>query len=197
MAARQQHRVFLAATRQLKLGTVRCGHRRSIQLAIAAVIPLFALAASAFTLAPHASASSACHSSSGLPDRHCTPGATWSRVTQGNIHSTICKLGWTATIRPSESYTEALKRTQLRLYGDYAGSKLSNYEEDHLIPLELGGSPTPARNLWPEAHPTSYTKDGVETTLNHAVCSGRVKLAPAQRAIASNWKTAERALGLR
>lgn len=97
----------------------------------------------------------------------------------------------------AESYTEALKRIQLRLYGDYAGSKLSNYEEDHLIPLELGGSPASARNLWPEAHPSSYTKDGVETSLNHAVCRGRVKLAPAQRAIARNWKTAEHALGLK
>jgi len=117
-------------------------------------------------------------------------------VTQGNIHSTICKRGWTAIIRPSESYTEALKRTQLRLYGDYAGSKLSSYEEDHLIPLELGGSPTSARNLWPEAHPSSYAKDGVEAALNDAVCGGRVKLVPAQRAIARNWKTAEHALGL-
>jgi hypothetical protein len=94
-------------------------------------------------------------------------------------------------------YTEALKRSQLRLYGDYAGSKLGSYEEDHLISLELGGSPTSPRNLWPEAHPSSYTKDGVESTLNHAVCSGRVKLVPAQRAIAHNWKTAEHALGLR
>jgi len=77
------------------------------------------------------------------------------------------------------------------------GSKLSSYEEDHLIPLELGGSPTSPLNLWPEAHPSSYTKDGVEDTLNRAVCSGRVKLAPAQRAIAHNWKTAEHVLGLK
>ena len=139
---------------------------------LAAIPASLALAASAFIFAPSAFASSACHISSGLPDRLCTPGATWSRVTQGNILSTICKRGWTATVRPSESYTEALKRTQLRLYGDYAGSKLSSYEEDHLVPLELGGSPTSARNLWPEAHPSSYTKDGVEAALNHAVCGG-------------------------
>jgi hypothetical protein len=166
------------------------------KLAVFVAIPALALAAGALTLAS-ASASSACRSSSGLPDRHCTPGATWSRVTQGNIHSTICKRGWTATVRPPESYTEALKRSQLGRYGDYDGRKLSSYEEDHLIPLELGGSPTSPRNLWPEAHPSSYTKDGVEDALNHAVCSGRVKLAPAQRAIALNWKTAEHALALR
>src|ERR1039457_6747885 len=117
------------------------------KLVVLAAIPALVLAASALALAS-ASASSACRSSSGLPDRHCTPGATWSRVTQGNIRSTICKRGWTATVRPSESYTEALKRSQIRLYGDYDGSKLSSYEEDHLISPELGGSPTSARNLW-------------------------------------------------
>lgn len=167
-------------------------------ITLAAIPAALALAASAFIFVPDAFASSsACHSSSGLPDRHCTPGVTWSRVTQGNIRSTICKRGWTATVRPPESYTEALKRIQLPLYGDYAGTKLSNYEEDHLIPLELGGSPTSARNLWPEAHPSSYAKDGVESALNHAVCDGRVRLASAQRAIAINWKTAEHALGLK
>ena len=174
---------------------------RGIVLKIIATTAV-ALAASALMAAPALASSAgpartACHSSSGLPDGHCTPGATWSRVTQGDIRSTICRRGWTATIRPKESYTEALKRIQIRLYGNYAGSKLSSYEEDHLIPLELGGNPTSARNLWPEAHPSSYTKDGVEATLNHAVCDGRVKLAPAQRAIARNWKTAEHVLGLR
>ena len=166
-------------------------------IAVPAIGLVAGLGLTAAASAPNAFASSACHSSSGLPDSHCTPGATWSRVTQKNIRSTICRKGWTTTIRPSESYTEALKRAQLRLYGDYAGSKLGNYEEDHLIPLELGGSPTSARNLWPEAHPSSYAKDGVEDALNHAVCSGRVKLAPAQHAIAHNWKTAERSLGLK
>lgn len=80
-----------------------------MKLSKLAVIPAPVLAASAFSFAPGASASSACHSSSGLPDRHCTPGAVNPAVTQKNIHSTICKKGWTATIRPRESYTEALK----------------------------------------------------------------------------------------
>ena len=172
------------------------------KIIIAAAIPAFALAASAFTFAPSAFApsafaSSACHSSSGLPDGHCTPGATWSRVTQGNIHSTICKSGWDRDRPPLGEFHRGAQALSAPLYGDYAGSKLSSYEEDHLIPLELGGSPTSPLNLWPEAHPTSYTKDGVEDTLNHAVCSGRVKLAPAQRDIGHNWKTAEHVLGLK
>ncbi len=166
------------------------------KLAIAAAMPVFALAASAFTLAPNASASSACHSSSGLPDRHCTPGATWSRVTQGNIHSTICKLGWTATIRPSESYTEALKRTQLRLYGDYAGSELSNYEEDHLIPLELAAArrqhAISGRKRTLLRTPRMESRPPEPRGVQRAGQAGS-----AQRAIASDWKTAEHVLGLR
>ena len=123
-----------------------------------------------------------------LPDSSRTPGATNPSVTQANIHSTICTAGWTATVRPPESYTEDLKRQQLD--GGYAvngDTSLGDYEEDHLIPLELGGSPTSDQNLWPEAHPSSYTKDGVENTLNRAVCDGRVTLAAAQQAITSNW----------
>ncbi len=138
-----------------------------------------------------------CRSSAGLPDPHCTPGAAWSRVTQSNIHSTICRRGWTATVRPPESYTEPIKLAQIRQYHYYGGTSARGYEEDHLIPLELGGNPRSVRNLWPESHPASYTKDGVEATLNHAVCGGRVGLVPAQRAIARNWKTAEHVLGLR
>jgi hypothetical protein len=132
-----------------------------------------------------------------LPDSSRTPGVTDPAVTQANIGSTICKSGWTATVRPPESYTENLKEEQLdNGYAVNGDTRLGDYEEDHLIPLELGGSPTSTLNLWPEEHPSSYTKDGVESDLNHAVCDGRVKLAPAQQAIAQNWKTAEQTLGL-
>lgn len=99
--------------------------------------------------------------------------------------------------RPPESYTENLKEEQLdNGYAVNGDTRLGDYEEDHLIPLELGGSPTSTLNLWPEEHPSSYTKDGVESDLNHAVCDGRVKLAPARQAIAQNWKTAEQTLRL-
>jgi hypothetical protein len=36
----------------------------------------------------------------------------------------------------------------------------------------------------------------VENALKDAVCDGTIQLAPAQRAIARNWTTAERNLGL-
>jgi hypothetical protein len=72
----------------------------------------------------------------------------------------------------------------------------ADYEYDHLVPLELGGS-SDVRNLWPEPYAAgSYTKDGVENRLNHVVCSGQVSLAAAQQAIATNWTTAEAVLGV-
>ena len=138
-----------------------------------------------------------CRSANGLPDRHCTPGATYARVTQATIGRTICVPGWTATVRPPESYTESLKREQITEYG-YRDKRLHDYEEDHLIPLELGGSPRSVRNLWPEydGGVIPNPKDKVENALRDAVCSHRVRLAAAQRAIARDWKTAERVLGL-
>jgi len=68
-----------------------------------------------------------------------TPGARCSRVTQATISRTICVRGWTATIRPSSSYTSALKRARLAAW-HYADQNPSDYEEDHLISLELGGA---------------------------------------------------------
>jgi hypothetical protein len=99
-------------------------------------------------------------------------------VTQANIRSTICRHGWTSTIRPPSSYTDDLKRKQMRQYGE-TGS-LSDYQEDHLISLELGGNPTDPRNLWPEPYPRAANVDQIENDLNAKVCSGALTLADAQ-----------------
>ena len=126
-----------------------------------------------------------------MPIKSITPGAFNVRVRQGTIRRTICKAGWTAKIRPPVSYTNALKIRQMPLYE--LGGSPSLYEEDHLIPLELGGAPRDPRNLWPEAHsprPGSGQKDLVENRLHRQVCSGVLKLRAAQRAVARNWKTA-------
>jgi hypothetical protein len=133
-----------------------------------------------------------CHSVNGLPDPICTPGVADPRVTQADIHTTICVSGYTTTVRPPTSYTDALKAEQIKAYG-YADTKLADYEEDHLIPLEVGGHPTDPRNLWPEplSGPFPATeKDGVENSLHTAVCDGQMTLAAAQRAIATNWEAA-------
>lgn len=71
---------------------------------------------------------------------------------------------------------------------------LSDYELDHLIPLELGGASTVA-NLWPEpwADPRgAHRKDDLENALNRQVCSGSMTRSDAQHAIASDWEAAYR-----
>jgi hypothetical protein len=120
-----------------------------------------------------------------LPDPTCTPGATNPDVTQSNIGDTICRRGWTRTVRPPASYTDQLKREQMAAYGESGSTR--QYEEDHLIPLELGGSPSDPRNLWPEPGASPNPKDGMESAANQAVCSGNMQLAEAQQAIASDW----------
>ena len=141
------------------------------------------------TVAPAAPSS---QSAPPLPDPSCTPGTYNPNVTQSNIHSTICVSGWTATVRPPTSYTNPLKVQGIAAYG-YSDTNLSDYEEDHLVPLELGGAPRDPGNLWPEPHygtQTAYTKDGVETKLKNAVCAGTITLSSARSAIRTNWTTA-------
>jgi hypothetical protein len=108
-----------------------------------------------------------------------TPGVVNPDVTQANIRATICRRGWTRTIRPTVSYTDELKRRQMREYGE-TGS-VAGYQEDHLISLELGGHPTDPRNLWPEPYPRAREVDGIENQLNAEVCDGSLALADAQQ----------------
>jgi hypothetical protein len=108
-----------------------------------------------------------------------TPGMLNPDVTQRSIAATICRSGWTRTIRPPTEYTDALKRVQLREYG--LRGPPSAYQEDHLISLELGGHPTDPRNLWPEPYPRASRVDTIENELNAAVCGGSLALADAQR----------------
>lgn len=151
--------------------------RHKIGLAVAAVASIAIVAAHSGKAGPQ-----------DLYPTAATPGVTNPNVTQENIQSTICVSGWTATIRPSASYTTALKKQQLP-----DGSNLANYEEDHFISLELGGNPTQPANLWPEPYQSSlagigaHTKDQVENYLHKQVCAGAMTLAEAQQEITTDW----------
>ncbi len=147
------------------------------------------------TVVPHSTCSQAYLP---LPDPSCTPGALNPDVTQSTIGQTICVSGWTSTVRPPTSYTNPLKQQGISDYG-YSDTNMSDYEEDHFLPLELGGSPRDPKNLWPEPHSgseNSYSKDSVENALKKAVCSGEVTLSAAQNAMLANWTTAESVLGI-
>lgn len=127
-----------------------------------------------------------------LPDATMTPGAMNPDITQDNISQNICNPSWsTKSIRPPVSYTTPLKIKQISQYG-YADTATASYEEDHLISLELGGSPTDPLNLWPEAYnttPGAKQKDLVENYLHKQVCAGAVSLQEAQTEISTDWTT--------
>ena len=116
-----------------------------------------------------------------LPDPKITPGRLNPSVRQSTIKKTICKSGWTKTIRPPVSYTNALKIQQMVLYEE-TGSP-SEYEEDHFIPLELGGAPRNPENLWPEPHSQSKLSDPLETQLQRKVCKHLMTLKKARATI--------------
>lgn len=145
------------------------------------------------------------HSPAGdpLPDPHCTPGAINPKVTQDTLANTVCRAGYTKSIRPPVAVTRVEKRKNAESYS-FTGD-LADAEYDHLISLVLGGDPNDPRNLWVEPpSPSHKPKDGVnnpkdivESKLASAVCSGRVPLADAQAAIAADWTTALDHLRLR
>ena len=132
------------------------------------------LAAAAFVLPQRTAPKSPYHA-----DLVRTPGVLNPDVTQATIDATICVRGWTRTIRPPTSYTNDLKRRQMREYG--VTGELSDYQEDHLISLELGGHPTDPSNLWPQPYPRASQVDAIENELNDEVCSGKLSLDAAQR----------------
>lgn len=124
-----------------------------------------------------------------LPDHTRTPGAVNPAVTQANIHETICVPGWTRTVRPPSSYTNRLKRQQIKAWR-LKDKNPAHFEEDHLVALSSGGHPTDPRNLWPQSYAArcgARIKDMLELHLQRKVCAGEITLVEAQKALASDW----------
>jgi len=156
------------------------------KIVIAFLFAMFALASTASAATPDWV----------LPNSAVTPGAVNPAVNQANINQNICKANWTGTVRPPVSYTNKLKSTQMAstyksLVATF-GASPANYEEDHLISLQLGGSPTDPKNLWPQPYAgnNARKKDVIETKLKNMICSAKISLADAQKAIATNWVAA-------
>jgi hypothetical protein len=128
------------------------------------------------------------------PDPHCTPGVLNPAVTQATITSTVCRSGWTSTVRPPRSITEPEKLASMAAYNLRGSASL--YEYDHYVPLELGGALNDPRNLWPEPDYATRSgfylnpKDRLENALKRMVCRNATTLAQAQRLIAFNWVAA-------
>src|SRR6266536_5239168 len=122
------------------------------RLARLGVLGAAALAVAVLAALPTAPASAetrTCLVVGGRADASCTPGAFNPDVSQATIDDTICVSGYSGSIRPPASYTTRLKNQQKPAYGE-ARVANADLEEDHLVPLSLGGAPRDPRNLWPE-----------------------------------------------
>jgi hypothetical protein len=126
---------------------------------------------------------SGCVAHGGLQDSACTPGAIFLNVTKNDI----CQSGYARSVRNVPQSEKG------QVYAEYSiiHHSTGEYEVDHLVSLELGGSNDIA-NLWPEAaspKPGFHEKDKVENYLHDQICSGAVSLQQAQIEIATNWLT--------
>ncbi len=124
---------------------------------------------------------SGCQALNGLPDSACTPGAIFPDATKDKI----CVTGYASSVRNVPQSEKDQVYAEYGITSHYAGQ----YEVDHLVSLELGGS-NDISNLWPEAaspKPGFHEKDKVENYLHDQVCSGAVSLQQAQIEIATDW----------
>jgi len=135
------------------------------------------------TGAPHfgvRTRTSGCIVAQGLEDTRCTPGALLNVTAKQ-----ICVPGYASSAR---NVSQSEKNQVFAEYG-ITRHAAGQYEVDHLVSLELGGSNDIA-NLWPEAAsptPGFHEKDRVEGYLHTQVCSGAISLQTAQNEIATNW----------
>jgi len=121
-----------------------------------------------------------------VPNPALTPGV----VDPAKTLDVICVPGYTS--QPGvRNVTQATKNAVFKEYN--VDSKADQFEIDHLISLELGGS-NDIHNLWPEAYNTkplnAHVKDVLENKLHALVCSHKADLAAVQHDIALDWRAA-------
>jgi hypothetical protein len=119
-----------------------------------------------------------------LPEPQLTPGATQP------INATqVCTPG------PPDQMATIPMAVRQAVFHEYGmdGSQPREFEVDHLITPELGGTDD-IRNLWPEPYATTewnaHVKDQLEDRLRQLVCDRKLDLPTAQRDIATNWISA-------
>jgi hypothetical protein len=122
-----------------------------------------------------------CKIKNSLPDPACTPGSIFATTTK----TQICTKGYSSGVR------DVSTKDKNKVYTEYdiKTRTTGQYEVDHFISLELGGSNDIA-NLWPQAAspiPGFHEKDKVENYLHNQLCSGKISLAEAQLLISAKW----------
>jgi hypothetical protein len=116
-----------------------------------------------------------------LPDPGLTPGAVLTTDV-----SKVCEPGYSKSVRHVSGKVKA------KVYREYEvrTHRSGEYEIDHLVSLELGGS-NDITNLWPESYETTpwnaHVKDKLENKLHELICSGQLDIREAQKAMATDW----------
>ena len=122
------------------------------------------------------------------PDRRCSPGAYYSKLTKAVLCSSTFHTGDVRNVPDSEKHQVEVE------YGLAPKPYDGTLEIDHIVSLELGGSNDIA-NLYPEeatlpgGAPGYHVKDKLENKIHDMMCAGQITLRQAQRQIAGNWQT--------
>ena len=125
------------------------------------------------------------------PNSILTPGAINPVATT----DVICVPGYTSGLDKNGDKVRAVSEaTKRQVFINYKIDKKSDqFEVDHLISLQLGGSNN-ISNLWPQSYTSepynAVRKDALENRLHSLVCSGKITLREAQSEIAIDWISA-------
>ena len=119
-------------------------------------------------------------------DPRCAPGEL-DPVVRGRVASTVCNASWVA----ATSKLLPPSATKARLLIDYAlpGNPLT-YVIARVVPVQDGGSPTSARNLYPlpiNGFGAERTRAKIAETLHDKICSHETTLAQAARTLEGDW----------
>ena len=116
-----------------------------------------------------------------LPNHKLTPG-----VATNLSANALCAKSFHT--RDERLVTDKTKRQVFQEYG--ITPKPHEYEVDHLISLELGGS-NDIKNLWPQSYVSkpwnAHVKDQLETRMHWMICHKQITLKQAQHDIATDW----------
>jgi hypothetical protein len=107
-------------------------------------------------------------------------------VSQGTIQQTICRPGYSATVRPSTTYTNAIKRRLMAEQG-FPTSEIGEYALDHHLAIALGGHPRSLGNLQLLSKHDNARKSRIEVKLLCYVCTGAMPLEQAQAEVWADW----------
>lgn len=104
--------------------------------------------------------------------------AVWTILSLYDGHKSypypFCHPGYSKAVRPSLAVSEAIKRQMVAQ--DSRHLPVSAYELDHIVPIELGGSPYDLNNLQLQTWDRAKVKDNLEDKYHFLVCQGDMPL---------------------